>query len=37
MEDLADLASLEAAVDEPERDYEDFLAEMDLSEDDSST
>lgn len=25
LEDLADLASLEAAVDEPERNYEDFL------------
>jgi prevent-host-death family protein len=37
LEDFADLASLEAAVDEPERDYEDFLAEMELSEDDSST
>lgn len=28
LEDLADLASLEAAEGEPERDYEAFLAEM---------
>lgn len=28
LEDLADLASLEAAADEPERPYEEFLAEM---------
>lgn len=28
LEDLADLASLDAAADEPERDYEAFLAEM---------
>ncbi|MAU02053.1 MAG: type II toxin-antitoxin system prevent-host-death family antitoxin [Anaerolineaceae bacterium] len=28
LEDLADLASLEAAEDEPERDYDSFLAEM---------
>lgn len=28
LEDLSDLASLEAAADEPERDYEAFLAEM---------
>ncbi|MCB9431616.1 MAG: type II toxin-antitoxin system Phd/YefM family antitoxin [Ardenticatenaceae bacterium] len=31
LEDLADLASLEAAADEPERDYDAFLAEMGLS------
>lgn len=37
LEDLADLAALEAAVDEPERDYEDFLSELGLSEEDSST
>ena len=30
LEDLTDLASLEAAKDEPERDYEAFLAEMNL-------
>jgi prevent-host-death family protein len=28
LEDLSDLASLEAAGDEPVRDYEDFLAEI---------
>jgi prevent-host-death family protein len=28
LEDLADLAALDAAVGEPERDYGDFLAEM---------
>lgn len=28
LEDMADLVSLKAAVDEPERDYEAFLAEM---------
>jgi len=28
LEDLSDLASLEAAADEPVRDYEDFLAEI---------
>lgn len=28
LEDLADFASLEAAADEPERDYAEFLAEM---------
>ncbi|MCA9966257.1 MAG: type II toxin-antitoxin system Phd/YefM family antitoxin [Anaerolineales bacterium] len=31
LEDLADLASLEAAADEPELDYDAFLAEMGLS------
>jgi prevent-host-death family protein len=34
LEDMADLASLEAAVEEPERDYEAFLAEMGLGEGD---
>jgi len=29
LEDLADLASLEKAVDEPSRPYEEFLAELD--------
>lgn len=28
LEDLADLAAIEAAVDEPDRDYEAFLAEV---------
>ena len=32
LEDLSDLASLQAAADEPARPYQDFLAEMDLSE-----
>lgn len=36
LEDLADLASLEAGVHEPERDYKDFIAEMGLSEDEAS-
>jgi prevent-host-death family protein len=30
LEDLTDLASLDAAADEPERDYEAFLAEPDI-------
>lgn len=30
LEDLADLASLEAAKAEPDRDYEEFLAEMNV-------
>jgi prevent-host-death family protein len=29
LEDLSDLASLEAAVDEPARPYDEFLAELD--------
>jgi prevent-host-death family protein len=33
LEDLADLAALETAVAEPERDYADFLAEMGLETD----
>lgn len=36
LEDLADLASLQAAADEPSRPYEDFLAELDLSDRDAS-
>lgn len=32
LEDLADLASLEATAAEPERDYEAFLAEMNSDE-----
>lgn len=36
LEDAADLASLEAAVDEPERDYEAFLAELEASGENSS-
>ena len=32
MEELADLASFEDALDEPARDYEEFLAEMGVSE-----
>ncbi len=31
LETLADLASLKAAADEPERPYEEFLAEMNMS------
>ncbi len=33
LEDAADLASIEAAAAEPERDYEAFLAELNLSDD----
>jgi prevent-host-death family protein len=32
LEDLTDLASLDAAADEPERDYEAFLTELDIGE-----
>jgi prevent-host-death family protein len=32
LEDLTDLASLDAAADEPERDYEAFLTELDIEE-----
>ena len=33
LEELSDLASLEAAAGEPERDYEEFLAEMEAEAD----
>lgn len=34
LEDLSDLVSLEAAADEPDRPYDEFLAEMDSSDTD---
>lgn len=37
LEDLSDLASLEAATDEPTRPYEDFLTELGLSADDTTS
>ena len=36
LEDLSDLASLEAAADEPTRSYDEFLAELDPSNADES-
>ena len=36
LEDLSDLASLEAAADEPARPYDEFLAELDLPDTDES-